>query len=88
MKRRSQDRLPADDHGAYMLGRRVFDEAAGKADSVLISCGGYLTFGIIAALERDTGVPVISSNQATLWQALRMANVTEPDARLGRLFTL
>jgi maleate isomerase len=84
----AQERLTTDDRGAYRLGRRVFDEAKGKADSILISCGGYLTFDIIPSLELDARVPVVSSNQASLWQALRIAGINDRNPLLGQLFTL
>jgi len=34
---------------------------------------------------RELGKPVISSNQACLWRALRLAGVSEPVAGFGRL---
>ncbi|MGH2383446.1 MAG: maleate cis-trans isomerase family protein [Candidatus Limnocylindria bacterium] len=69
---------------AYRLGREVFAAAPG-ADGILISCGGLRSFEVIEALERDTGVPVVTSNQAALWQALRMVNVPDRIPNLGRL---
>jgi maleate isomerase/arylmalonate decarboxylase len=36
-------------------------------------------------LERETGLPVVTSNQAGLWQALRMAGHDDRLANLGRL---
>ncbi len=40
---------------------------------------------VLETLERDLGKPVISSNQASLWQALRMAGVREAIPCFGRL---
>lgn len=77
------DLMPED---AYRLGRQVFDQSGRKADAILISCGGFRTFEAIDALEKDTGVPVVTSNQASLWLALRMAGVRDEVPSLGRLF--
>jgi maleate isomerase len=57
------------------------------ADAVLLSGTGLPTVGVLEVLERDLGKPVISSNQASLWRALRMAGVREPVAGFGRLLT-
>ena len=70
---------------SYQLGRRV--HAAGdNVDAILLSCAGMRTFECHSALEGDTGVPVVTSNQAALWKALRMAAIPETIASLGRLF--
>jgi len=42
---------------------------------------------VLLMLERDLGKPVLSSNQASLWRALRMAGVREPITGFGRLLT-
>jgi maleate isomerase len=68
---------------AYRLGREV--AAEGSADGILISCGGFRTFEMIPALEQDAGIPVVTSNQATLWKALRMAGIRDDIPGLGRL---
>lgn len=87
-----QQRYPAEaisleDHHSYRLGREVFAQAKG-ADGILISCGGFRTFEIIQALERDTGVPVVTSNQSSLWKALRMVNIKDNIPQLGALLEL
>ncbi len=76
-----------DSDSAYRLGRKVFKEA-GDADAILISCGTYRTFEMIHYLEMDTGVPVISSNQATLWRALRYLGLRDQIPNLGQLWTV
>lgn len=57
----------------------------GDADGVFISCTNYRTFEIVERLEADLDKPVVTSNQATLWDALQTVGV-EPDLPLGRLF--
>jgi maleate cis-trans isomerase len=44
------------------------------------------TFGSIAALEAQHGVPVLTSNQTILWRALRELGSARPRGNLGRLF--
>jgi len=70
---------------AYRLARQA---DVPDADAVLLSGTGLPTVGVLELLERDLGKPVISSNQASLWRALRMAGVREPVAGFGRLLTV
>lgn len=58
------------------------------ADSIFISCTGLNVLDIVEIIETDFGLPVITSNQATLWGALRHARVGAKNPYLGRLFTL
>jgi maleate isomerase len=68
----------------YRLAREVV-RSAPKADGILISCGNLRTFEAIETLETDSGLPVVTSNQAGLWQALRMAGIKDRLISLGRL---
>jgi maleate cis-trans isomerase len=70
---------------AYRLGLEVFKMGEG-ADGILLSCAGMRTFEIHNALEEKTGVPVVTSNQAALWHALRLAGIKDTIPSLGRLF--
>ena len=69
---------------AYRLARQA---DVPEADAVLLSGTGLPTVGVLELLERDLGKPVISSNQASLWRALRLAGVREPVPGFGRLLT-
>lgn len=72
----------------YRFARGVFDEAP-DADGYFISCGNLRTLEAIVPLERDLNKPVITSNQAGLWHALRLAKVAAegPACSIGgRLF--
>jgi maleate cis-trans isomerase len=82
--RRSIDMGDLGPEAAYRLGREAV-RAAGNADGVLISCGNFRTFEIIEPLERDSGLPVVTSNQAGLWRALRLAGIADRIGGLGRL---
>jgi len=68
----------------YRFARAVVTDTVG-ADGILISCGNLRTFEAIEPLEADTGLPVVTSNQAGLWQALRLAGVQERLPNLGKL---
>ncbi|NJD99844.1 maleate cis-trans isomerase [Thermococcus sp. LS1] len=69
---------------AYRLAKATFVD---EADAIFISCTNLRTFEIIEPLEEDLGVPVVTSNQASLWLALREMDVMEKIPWLGRLFT-
>jgi maleate isomerase len=57
------------------------------ADGVFVSCTNYRTFEMVESLEDDLGMPVVTSNQATLWDALRTLGVaTDAVSDLGQLF--
>lgn len=43
--------------------------------AVFISCTNLATFDLIAPLEAELGVPVLTANQVTLWAALRAVGV-------------
>jgi maleate isomerase len=68
----------------YRLAKDVARSAPG-ADGILVSCGNLRSFEAIEPLETDTGLPVVTSNQAGLWQALRLVGVNEHLPNLGRL---
>lgn len=59
-----------------------------EADGVFLSCTALPALGAIAELEAHLGKPVISSNQAFIWQLLRHARVTPPGHAPGHLFDL
>lgn len=56
-----------------------------SADALLISCTDFATLPLIERLERDIGKPVVTSNQATFWAALRAAGVNDRLASFGAL---
>jgi len=58
---------------------------ASLADAVFISCTNYRTIDIIERLEEDFRKPVVSSNLATFWAALRTIGCGESIRGFGRL---
>ena len=72
----------------YRFARNAFTSMP-EADGYLISCGNLRTLEAIAPLEHDLGKPVVTSNQAGLWHALRLAGVSVNATAVelgGRLF--
>jgi maleate isomerase len=67
---------------AYQLAREA---DVPTADAVLLSGTGLPTVSVLDVLEQDLGKPVISSTQACLWQALRLAGVRQTILGFGRL---
>ncbi len=57
-------------------------------DAVFISCTNLRTMDQIARLEAELGVPVVSSNSATLWAGLREAGADTRGLPAGRLYEL
>lgn len=61
--------------------------AVDDIDLVLIGGNGFRAVGAINAVERDTGVPVVSANTALLWHTLRTAGRPTTDVtHYGRIF--
>lgn len=55
------------------------------SDALLITCTDFPTLPLIARLEADLGVPVITSNQATFWAMLRAAGINDRFTDFGKL---
>jgi maleate isomerase len=56
-----------------------------EADVLLCSCTAWRSVEAVAELERRTGKPVVSSNQATIWAAFRALKLTPKLSGYGRL---
>jgi maleate isomerase len=68
--------------------REVLARAEG-AQAALLSCGNWRTLEAVEPLEREFGIPVITSNQAGLWQALGMSGIADGAPKDGgRLFAV
>jgi maleate isomerase len=72
---------PADLHGW------VSGNGPVEADAIVIGGNGLRAVGVIAALEDDLGRPVVTANQALMWDALRTAGADPSSVKdHGRLF--
>jgi maleate isomerase len=56
------------------------------ADAYFISCANISAFGVIEEIERTLDRPVVTSNQAVIWEALRLLGWTGRSGCPGRLF--
>jgi maleate isomerase len=56
-----------------------------EADVLLCSCTAWRSLEAVAELERRTGKPVVSSNQASIWAAYRAIGLKPKITGFGRL---
>ena len=56
------------------------------SDALLVTCTDFPTLLFHRQLEDELRVPVVTSNQATLWAALRRAGIADRIDALGALF--
>ena len=62
----------------------VFKRAS-KADALLVSCGGLRTLELLAPLESQCGVPVVSSTPHALWAGMRLLGLHVKARGFGQL---
>jgi maleate isomerase len=62
---------------AYRLVKEVAREAGRSADGVFISCTNFRTIEVIELLESELQLPVVSSNTASMWLALRTLGIRD-----------
>ena len=67
---------------AYRLAKEADHSAA---DAIFISCTNFRTVAVLPVLEQDLGKPVISANQVTVWDLLRLAKVRPDNENYGQL---
>ena len=57
------------------------------ADAIFVSCGALRTLEVIAEIERRAAKPAVCSNQAMIWDCLRLAGVDDRLQGYGRLLS-
>jgi len=57
------------------------------ADAIFISCGALRTLDVIGEIEALAGKPAICSNQAMIWDTLRLAGIKNHFEGYGRLLS-
>jgi maleate isomerase len=62
------------------------ENSRAEADGYFLSCTATSMIDAIEDVEARLNKPVVNSNQAVLWAALRRLEITEPVRGLGRLF--
>jgi maleate isomerase len=80
---------PVDDDVAHTSGesltQAILALGSTDVDAVFVSCTSLHVTGVIPRCEAELGKPVISSNQALAWHALRLAGVNDRLEGWGRL---
>jgi len=56
-----------------------------EAEAIFVSCGALRSLDIVEEVEARTGKPVVTSNQALAWDALRLAGIDDRIGGFGRL---
>jgi len=64
----------------------ALENSRAEADGYLLSCTNTTMIEVIEDLEQTLKKPVVASNQAALWAALRRLGVRERPKGLGQLF--
>jgi maleate isomerase len=82
--RKNADLTDMDEHAAYKIAKRLYEQAP-EADGVFVPCPRWPTITDVALLEREIGKPVVTSCQAYIWHALKMAKVKQDVSGFGRL---
>ncbi len=57
-----------------------------ETEAIFISCSNFRTLDIIESLEKESGRPVVTSNQAAMWGTLRRIDNRTVVPGAGRLF--
>jgi maleate isomerase len=57
----------------------------GDADAIFVSCTATKALDAIADIEAATGLPCVTSNQASFWHAMTLAGWKEPISGYGKL---
>ena len=69
----------------YRIIREAVGEASAPPDAVLVSCTNIRVLEVIARLEADLGLPLVTSNQAAAWYCLRRLGLPDTVPGYGRL---
>jgi len=67
---------------------RTIEAARPDADCYLISCANISTFPVIEDIEQKLGRPVVTSNQAVIFDALRLLGIADRRDCPGRVFEM
>ncbi|WP_321782186.1 aspartate/glutamate racemase family protein [Paraburkholderia sp. J94] len=83
-----------DDNEVARIDRASLEQAVTElasdpaVDAVFVSCTSLRLAAAIADLEAKLDKPILSSNHALAWHALRLAGVDDSMPQFGRLFTV
>ena len=60
-------------------------EVSKNVDAIFMSCAAFPATRVIKQIEHETGIPVVTSNQAMIWMACRLMGINDA-IDLGELF--
>lgn len=84
--RKNADLTDMDIHAAYRIAKKLYEQA-NDADGIFVPCPRWPTITDVDLLEDEIGKPVVTSCQAYIWHALKLAKVKQPVEGFGRLMT-
>ena len=58
---------------------------ADAADGIFLSCANWRSMSVAVRIEGETGKPVVTSNQATVWATRHRLGFADPVAGYGQL---
>lgn len=66
--------------------RAALETDTDRTQAFFLSCTALQAVDVIEELERRTGKPVVTSNQASAWALMNHTGLDQPSERWGRLF--
>lgn len=82
------DGPPMNRHSPEAVYEVVINTFDKSCDGIFVSCTDLRAIDIIEKVEKHVGRPMITSNQATMWLMLRLANVRKQIVGFGELLAL
>lgn len=76
--------LPA--YASYNIAKETY-EASPEADGIYLPCSRWPTLECVEALERDTGLPVVSDSMSVIWSGLKTLNIKDEIRGYGKLLS-
>jgi maleate isomerase len=56
-----------------------------EADGIFITCTNFRCSDVIEEIENDSGIPVVTSNQATAWHLMKLLGINDVVEGYGQL---
>ena len=77
--------IPIYDHDPEEIVEFAGEKCSPDADVLLCSCTDWRSLEVVSRLEEQLGIPVITSNQATIWDIAQRLELPGPIAGYGSL---
>ena len=74
-------------HPPEAIYEEIINTFDNSCDGIFVSCTDFRAVDIIEKVEKHVGRPMISSNQATMWLMLKLADVRQRITGFGELLT-